>query len=403
MEKILVKGDVYTVATKSECTITSANGTPLGTATVEAPYTFTATTDRVVLSDPDAEFARVNPKYAPVKLRLLGLLGGGELYPGFDLKKYATCKTRDDVVAINPDYINDLTDDGRWVYPMPEMTRFANDASDWWSGFFYKSPIKKIKAVFPKVTYCHAFFGGANKIEEADLEYPSATRVSALYRQRSTLKKLRIIAPLATSADGCFYWSQVKNPEWYVYYPKATNCESMFSNCIYHVEIKGEFGAEATNLNSMYNKCSMLRVFPTNYPKAQTADGMFNECQIPGEAAIAVLNSFPSYTSGEHNVTMGVHVDYQNDTDVLVAIANAEAKGWTVAVQWNGTATTQTASTWGLRRKPVYAKCAEVEQPDGTVENVLEWGHYVTNWELNGYMEFGSIEEAREYFNLTEI
>lgn len=77
MEKILVKGDVYTVATQTECKVTSANGTPLGTATVEAPYTFTATTDRVVLSDPDAEFARVNPKYAPVKLRLLGLLGGG--------------------------------------------------------------------------------------------------------------------------------------------------------------------------------------------------------------------------------------------------------------------------------------------------------------------------------------
>ena len=77
MEKILVKGDVYTVATQTECKVTSANGTPLGTATAEAPYTFTATTDRVVLSDPDAEFARVNPKYAPVKLRLLGLLGGG--------------------------------------------------------------------------------------------------------------------------------------------------------------------------------------------------------------------------------------------------------------------------------------------------------------------------------------
>lgn len=66
MTKILVKGDVYTVATKTECTVTSANGTPLGKATAGNPLSFTATTDSVELSDPDAEFAHVNPKCAPV-------------------------------------------------------------------------------------------------------------------------------------------------------------------------------------------------------------------------------------------------------------------------------------------------------------------------------------------------
>jgi len=66
MTKILVKGDVYTVATKTECTVTSANGTPLGKATAGNPLSFTAATDRVELSDPDAEFAHVNPKCAPV-------------------------------------------------------------------------------------------------------------------------------------------------------------------------------------------------------------------------------------------------------------------------------------------------------------------------------------------------
>lgn len=77
MEKILVKGDVYSVATKTECVVTSAGGAELGTATAGNPCTFIATTDSVELSDPDAEFARVNPKYAPTKMRLLGLLGGG--------------------------------------------------------------------------------------------------------------------------------------------------------------------------------------------------------------------------------------------------------------------------------------------------------------------------------------
>lgn len=308
------------------------------------------------------------------------------------------------MLAVNADYINDLTADGEWIYPMPEMTRFENHSSNWWNGFFTGSPIKKIKAVFPKCTYCHAFFGGTTKVEEADLEFPIATRVSAVYRQQSKLKKLRIIAPLATAADGCFYWARVQNPDWYVYYPKATNLSGMFSECIYHEEIKGEFGAVATNLDSTFYNCPKLRIFPTNYPKASTAKNMFGECQIPGEAAIAVLNSFPAYTSGTHEVTMGIHKDYETNADVWAAIENAEAKGWTVVPQWNGTATVtaQTSSTFGLRRKPIYAKVGTMEIPDVEPKQVLDWGHYATNWEANGYQEFSSVEEAKEYFNIED-
>ncbi len=65
MEKILVKGDAYSVATKTECVVTSSGGAKLGTATAGKPCTFIATTDRVNLSDSEAEFVRVNPKCAP--------------------------------------------------------------------------------------------------------------------------------------------------------------------------------------------------------------------------------------------------------------------------------------------------------------------------------------------------
>ncbi len=47
MEKILVKGDTYTVASKTTCTVTSAAGANLGTAFPGAPLRFTATTGRV--------------------------------------------------------------------------------------------------------------------------------------------------------------------------------------------------------------------------------------------------------------------------------------------------------------------------------------------------------------------
>jgi hypothetical protein len=41
-----------------------------------------------------------------------------------------------------------------------------------------------------------------------------------------------------------------------------------------------------------------------------------------------------------------------------------------------------------------------MELPDGTTENFLDWGHYVTNWEENGYTEFASVEEAEQHFNI---
>ncbi|MBQ4594791.1 MAG: hypothetical protein IJA81_09170 [Akkermansia sp.] len=50
----------------------------------------------------------------------------------------------------------------------------------------------------------------------------------------------------------------------------------------------------------------------------------------------------------------------------------------------------------------IYARVEMVERPDGTLERVLDWGHYVTNWEANGYRVFGSVEEACEYFGITE-
>lgn len=59
MEKILVKGDTYTVASKTTCTVTSAAGANLGTAFPGAPLRFTATTDLITLSDDAAEIARV--------------------------------------------------------------------------------------------------------------------------------------------------------------------------------------------------------------------------------------------------------------------------------------------------------------------------------------------------------
>ena len=126
--------------------------------------------------------------------------------------------------------------------------------------------------------------------------------------------------------------------------------------------------------------------------------GIFSS-QLNKESTVRLLNSFPTYDDGEtRNFTLGIHVDHQYDEEVLAAIANAEAKGWTLTVRWNGTLTSS-ASTFAMRTL-IYANVGEMQLPDGTTEKFLDWGHYVTNPE--DYQEFSSLEDAREYFGISE-
>lgn len=610
MEKLLIKGDVYTVATKTECTVTSANGTPLGKATAENPVSFTATTDRVELSDPDAEFARVNPKYAPVKLRLLGLLGGGSsaaspLPAGYIAADFLE-GTGSQYVAL-PEFVFSSEDDIEWLiafsnYPStgnfgvwscmnahtvrqvavmsmggyvfnffggeiysgtfePGVYAFRNN------GLYINGNLKKSLSITPKNTtslylFCQRYnnvpsyfapvalsyfkvkgklnllpaidASGAPCMFDAETKTPYYNSGSGAFVVGLNLKQARQLAKLpagggtltvslpweaqlvqhnaevvaalqAAKSNGWTITVQYREPEadsalynkyaecttatdmesvnadykndltadgewiyplpelqdasflmryadnlrvWRVDLPKATKMARAFSDCPNLLLVEGKFSA-CTNVEYMCTsgggagfvfRAAMpklknaLRAFTASgnlvrvesdftaitsgfqtatYANALTywasalpnlGDGtvMFYGCQLDKESTLRVVNSLRAYTSGSHSITMGIHIDHQTDEEVLSAIAEAETKGWTLTVQWNGTPTAAAASTFGLRRMPVYAKLGTLDRPDGTTEQVIDWGHYVTNWEANGYQEFASVEEAKEYFNIKE-
>lgn len=150
-----------------------------------------------------------------------------------------------------------------------------------------------------------------------------------------------------------------------------------------------------------FSGCKSLREI--RFLKKLTILGTLRDYSFSGAilSKDSVLNIFEQVTFATPNtVTLGIHIDHQNDEEVLAAIANAEAKGLTLTVQWNGTPTAQASVTYGLRKPPIYARVSEHERPDGTIERVLDWGHYVTD--TTGYEEFRSVEAAREYFGLAE-
>lgn len=269
-----------------------------------------------------------------------------------DINKYAACKNYSDMQAVNPNFRTDLTSEGEWVYTLTALTSSTNVLSN-------NSSLKKAHLYMPSINGWNA--GGA----------------------------------LCNCAN---------LTEAYIFAPNIVGIEHTFCACPKLKKVSGELKSVIVGHGAFLN--SPIEILEIEFSKLDRAERFAastngNSATAPRlnkESALRVLNSIPSFTSGNHPIVLGIHVDHQNDEEVLAAIANAEAKGWTLEVQWNGTPTSQASVTYGLRKPPIYAKVSEMERPDGTTERVLDWGHYVTD--PSGYEEFRSVEEAREYFNL---
>jgi hypothetical protein len=411
-------GKTYAVTSPNGCTVTTDDGLTLAEIEAGKQGCFVAVSGNVTLSDADAKLTEVF-KVAPYqKLRLLGVVGGStpawfkaleaeltalldgstfelawmagekklvvhtdrvsdELLAAVkntaeaampeggtlvqynhnmeiswrDINKYSACKNVDDMLAVNPDFRTDLTSEGEWVYPLSSLTSSTNVLSN-------NASLKKANLYMPSVS------GWAAK---------------------STLSNCKNLT------------------EAHIFAPNIAGIESMFYSCPKLKKVSGEVKSVIVGHNAFLN--SPIEILEIEFSKLDRAERFAASTngntsatapRLNKESALRVLNSIPSFTSGNHPIVLGIHVDHQNDEDVLAAIDNAEAKGWTLTVQWNGTPTS-TASTMAMGQL-VYAKVGELESPDGTVERVLDWGHYVTNPE--GYETFRSLASAYRYFGI---
>lgn len=265
-------------------------------------------------------------------------LGGGGYF------KYTHATSVADIKMVNNNYKNDLTPDKKWIYPMPELWNSEN--------IFNRGLVEEIVIdEFPKVS--HTYF--------------------AYY-----------ISPLT------HFTTFLPNAYWFDY---------TFSGCSKLESF--DFGGRTfypALLKYTFNNCKKLKTVNAIFGrKLIDCTGAFNGCILDKESVLRFATTAMPYPPSP--ITIGIHIDHQNDEEVLEALSLMETNGWVLTTQWNGTPTTSTASTFGLRR-PVYAKLGIMELPDGTTEQILDWGHYVTNAEENGYQEFSSLDEAYKHFGL---
>lgn len=272
-----------------------------------------------------------------------------------DINKYAECVTVADMKVVNSDYKNDLTTDGEWIYPLPALKNGSE--------MFRNGALKHMVLYAPELITALRIMNDS----------PSLLTVEAYIP--------KLILDGGGWSNGLFICGSRK-----------------LEKCIIT-----DVSREITSLVYFATACNKLTEFSIpELPKLSSIGNGFNGTQLNKVSVLKLLNQLPTWTSGDHLATIGIHVDNQTDADVLAAIADAEAKGWTLTVQWNGTPTSGIST---LDLEEIYAKVVEHEMGDYTDENgnrcMLDWGHYVTD--TTDYKLFFSLVEAEQYFKLTKV
>ena len=319
-----------------------------------------------------------------------------------DLNKYVECATVDDIKLINENYKEDITTDGEWVYPLTNCTTLGGG---WDSGAFsYSKSLKKWHIPLLECTDLKSAFSNTG-LMDVDLYAPKCKSLYLTFGNiPPSISSLvcKIDARNATSMVYTFAYGGALH-KLKIYVDNPTSTTEFCRDCSNLIELSGHIGGGSIqSAVRMYSGCKHLKtILPDRFPVLRDGESLASGCQLTKECALSILDSIPSYDDGSvHNIGLGIHIDHQSDEEVLTAIANAEARGWTTTIQWNGVASAQIASTFGLRKPMIYAKVVNSQLPNGEPKQDLEWGHYVTNWEENGYQEFSSLEEAYEHFGI---
>lgn len=298
-----------------------------------------------------------------------------------DINKYAACTTLREMEAVDPNFMDDVTSEGEWIYPLLKMvdmsaaTYHTNDGLSWSSPVWKSDKLKKWSVDLPKVQAMAYCWTHTRRFVEMHAKMPM---LSALAYNTKTIAHFSPSSLKKFSSD----WSHII--VFYQPFHEAYALEEVY------LELPSLYGAGLGFSNSKLNKTSSLRIL-NSLPDSAYCD------------YVETVYSSTNVPRGlRQKLSMGIHIDHQFDEEVLTAISNAEAKGWKLTVRWlpgGPTYTTPTTSTFAMGTL-IYAKIGELEHPDGTTEQYLDWGHYVTNWEEREYEQFRSLESAYEYFGL---
>lgn len=306
--------------------------------------------------------------------------------PWRDIDKYAECVTVDDMLAVNPDYKNDLTSKGEWVYPLPNLQN-AYYA-------FNESPMRKFAIELSSVTNATGMFKNTALEGEMTLSLPKVIFWSQIFdngassNNRRKLTKITLIGNPAVNA---------------AIHQTFAQWGTRYDDYLEEVNIFG-FTAQKMGADALCRNCRGLKRFRSDLvgQVIYWHSEALSSAQLDKESVLDIVRASYIGDTSTKNADWGIHVDLKNDDEVKAAIDSLKPYGWSISVRYNGTPTSG-ISTMDLEE--IWCKLIESEYGEYTDENgtrvSLDWGHYVTD--TTGYKLFFSLCEAEQYFKLTRI
>lgn len=248
-----------------------------------------------------------------------------------DINKYALCTNRQDVEAVNPDYRNDLTSDGEWVYPMPNLTTITIYPLPW---FFQGSPVTEVNIELPKLVNAQYVYRGAGKLKKARVILPILTNNQRSFFEGCPLEELYVYAPNLTNLEAFIIGAKFSEiTEDMIVHGNVINLAFFGNNCpnLWRVALKLDY---VTTIDHSFQS-PKFSSFECDLPSLTSGSNAFQNAILDKESVLRITNTIPAHSSGTHSLGLGINIDLQNDPEVLAAIANAESKGWTLTVRWN--------------------------------------------------------------------
>ena len=395
-----IAGKMYTVTSPNGCAVTDENGTPLGSVESGEQKLFVATGSKLLADDDSAVITATFKRAASV----LRLLGGGDKTP-------AWVKALEEALApqMSSAYIVEYKSGALLVHSDYEQQEGLSDVVTAAAAEYAPEGTPLVQKWMPpegtKINQYQAVWQDRECDISAYAPLPvfSGTAATSFFRYGKMKTLPEWVFVTITTGNYVFSQSSIELLPKKFMFPNLTQSarlsSGLLADCANLAEIPVAWTFEKLELAVNFaSECKQLKkAHGLNLKSLKNANGFMNKAQVDKRTALQVLQTVPAWQDGEsHLLTLGIHVDHQNDEEVVEAIAAAEEKGWTLTVQWNGKATAAAVSTWG-RRKPVFARLGE---PDENGTQRLDWGHYVTD--PSGYTEFASLEEAKEYFNIID-
>lgn len=297
--------------------------------------------------------------------------------------KYSSCVNVDDFSHIDRDYKSDIDENGLWYFNTDNAVNCGN--------LLRSSPanIVEVKLNLPNATTI-AFSLYGTKVKKVFIDAPKVTDLNGVIYHCYNLEEFKMtdtskVTELVYFAETTTKWLNISGLDFSnvtrigngfnsnLGYLSNSKIEADFSSVVYAVrafshrvltELKYPVDENGV---CIYNKGAgnqaIINGIPqykyNTFPNLSNGSEMFGGSRLDKKSTISILESLPAYTSGSHPITIGIHVDNKYDPEVNVALKKCQNsyitpieelgatlpeeitadKGWTLVVQWNGTAT----------------------------------------------------------------